>query len=115
MKERAEKLLDLLPKEGFIKLTGGVNKKLTKEQKTALIRKGNDLFNRGNIDLAKRIFMTTGYSDGLMRLGDYYYKKNQVLEAFRMYHLAPSKRSIEHMVEKMASVVRTWLNETKEG
>ena len=115
MKNGADKLKELIPTEGFIKVTGEINKSLTKEQKAALIRKGNALFNEGKYEVAKRIFMTTGYSDGLIRLGDHYYKKKEALEAFRMYSLAPSKRSVDRMVEKMASIIRAWLKENKEG
>ena len=39
-------------------------------QKVILNRKGNVLFNSGDIEGARRIFMTTGYTDGLVRIGD---------------------------------------------
>jgi hypothetical protein len=115
MKETAKDILKRMPKEGFIKLTSEANRSLSGEQRTALIRKGNALFNQGKIDLAKRIFLTAGYTDGLIRLGDYYYKRRQPLEAFRMYRLAPYKSSSEKMLEKMAMILRSWLKEKNKG
>jgi hypothetical protein len=112
MKKKTEELLRLIPDEGFIKLTrDGEGKSLSRQQKTALIRKGNELYNQGKYELAKRIFITTGYSDGMLRLGDLYYKKQQILEAFRMYCLAPSKGKVDTMVENMAYVIKHWLTE----
>jgi hypothetical protein len=111
MNEKARDVLEQMPKEGFIKLTSEANRSLSGQQRTALIRKGNVLFNQGKVDMAKRIFLTAGYTDGLIRLGDYYYKRRQPLEAFRMYRLAPYKSSAEKMVEKMAMILRSWLKE----
>ncbi len=112
MEKKTEELLRLIPNEGFIKLTrDGEGKALSRQQKIALIRKGNELFNQGKYELAKRIFITTGYSDGLTRLGDLYYKKQQIIEAFRMYCLAPSKGKVNTMIESMAYIVKNWLTE----
>ncbi len=112
MAKKTANLLDLIPQEGFIKITKETNSALSGEQKSALIRKGNQLFNEGKYEVAKRIFITTGYSDGLGRLGDYYYEKKQVLEAYRMYHLAPNRKIVEAMTEKMAMIVRSWLKDS---
>ena len=112
MEKKAEDLLRLIPDYGFIKITRvGDAKWLSRKQKTALIRKGNELFNQGKYELAKRIFITTGYSDGLLRLGDLYYKRQQMLEAFRMYCLAPSKGKVDTMIESMAYIIKNWLSE----
>jgi len=97
--------------EAFLKVSRDKVPELTAPQKVALIRKGNELFNGGKIEEAKRIFLTVGYTDGLIRLGDHYYKTNQPLEAFRMYWLAPDSRKKEMMAEKMASIIRKWLRE----
>jgi hypothetical protein len=115
MNEKAKEVLKQMPKEGFIKLTSEANRSLSGQQRSALIRRGNVLFNQGKVDVAKRIFLTAGYTDGLIRLGDYYYKRRQPLEAFRMYRLAPYKSSSERMLEKMAMILRSWLKEKNEG
>jgi tetratricopeptide (TPR) repeat protein len=94
---------------GFIKT--GSRAEIPGDQRAALIRRGNEFFNAGKYEEAKRIFLTTRYTDGLMRLGDYYYKKQDTLEAFRMYWLAPDHRKTDYLVERMAAVVRSWLKE----
>ena len=108
-----EKGISGIPKEGFIKVGRQTNTSLSGEQKTALIRKGNELFNAGQIDQAKRIFLTTGYTDGLVRVGDYYYKKQDLFEAIRMYWLAPAPDKKLLIVEQMASTVQRWLKEDR--
>ena len=103
-----------LPKqssEAFLKVTQKNVPPLTAQQRAVLVRKGNELFNGGKIEEAKRVFLTVGYTDGLIRLGDLYYKRNQPLEAFRMYWLAPDSRKKEMMVERMADIIRKWLRE----
>jgi len=115
MSAKSKKILQQMPQEGFIKLTSEVNRSLNDQQRVALIRKGNELFNKGKLDMAKRIYMTAGYTDGLIRLGDHYYRSKQPLEAFRMYRLAPYRRSSERMIEKMAMILRSWLEEKNQG
>ena len=75
-------------------------------KKAALNRKGNMLFNSGKIEEARRIFMTTGYSDGLSRIGDYYRSKNRPLEALRMYLIAPDRVKAEPLMMRVAAVIR---------
>lgn len=103
---------DSLAAPGFLKT--GDQPALDSSQRVALIRKGNELFNAGKYDQAKRVFLTTRYTDGLIRLGDYYYNQKQTLEAFRMYWLAPDRGKSEHMIERMALVVRGWLTQDRE-
>jgi hypothetical protein len=88
----------------FIRET--VNKDVKGSQKAELNRKGNQLFNNGNIEAAKRIFMTTGYSDGLSRVGDYYKSQNRPLEALRMYWLAPDKTKAQPLIEQLAYLLQ---------
>jgi len=114
-KSKYKAIIDSLPKEGFIKVTGKKPSKIKKEEKVALIRKGNELFNKGKYKLAQRIFLTTGYTDGLIRLGQYYYKNNQPLEALKMFWLAPYKKGIEAMASKLAGMISLWLREDKKG
>jgi len=96
------------PGEGFFIKTKAAPD-ITGSQRAALIRKGNALFNEGNIELAKRIFITLRYGDGLIRVGDYHFKRNEYLEAFRMYWMANEKVKSEKLIEKMAQVIREWI------
>jgi tetratricopeptide (TPR) repeat protein len=110
MKAR-EELLKKVPKEGFLKITQSRAAQMSKEQRVALIRKGNNLFNQKQYDLAKKIFLTTGYSDGLIRLGDLYMNQNMPLEALRMYWLAPDRKKVDTMLEKTVGIIQKWLQE----
>jgi hypothetical protein len=91
--------------DGFIKVTDSPLTSLSSEQKVALNRKGNELFNNGKISEASRIFMTTGYSDGLTRVGDSFMKKNQPLTALKFYCLAKNKNKCEPIYEKIAGTI----------
>ncbi len=97
--------------EGFIKVTDSPVKGLSSEQKVILNRKANIMFNNGNIEDARRIFITTGYSDGLTRVGDYYMNKNESLKALKVYYLAHNKRDAEPIFENIAKIVSTLINE----
>ena len=108
----AKNILDTIPREGFLKIHGQVKKDLSGAQKTALIRRGNEFFNNGDFDTAKRIFMTTGYSDGLIRMGMHYEKNDEPLEALRMYCMAPAPDRKAALIEKCAAVIRDWIQDS---
>lgn len=91
--------------EGFIKVTDKPVESLSSEQKALLNRKGNMLFNQGKISEACRIFVTTGYSDGLTRIGDFYLEKNKDLDALKYYVLARNKRKQEVIFERLSKLI----------
>ncbi|MDR2150292.1 MAG: hypothetical protein LBO67_05655 [Spirochaetaceae bacterium] len=99
--------------QGFFKTTvdGTARAMLDAAQKAALNRKGNVLYNAGDIEGARRIFLTTGYSDGIARIGDYYRSKGRQLDALRMYLIAPDRKKADAIIEKLASVIQTLLDE----
>lgn len=101
--------LDRFPAEGFIKSTDLPVNSLGTDKKAALNRKGNEYFNKGDFETARRIFITTGYSDGLSRIGDHYSSKGQELEALKLYWLAHNKRKAEPILEKLAKLIETIL------
>jgi len=80
-------------------------------QKAALNRKGNILYNTGDIEGARRIFLTTGYSDGLVRIGDYYNSKGKSLDALRMYWIAPDHNKAEPIIMQLSSVIQNLLHD----
>ena len=90
----------------FIKVTENALTPLSSEQKVVLNRRGNQLFNEGFINEAQRIFITTGYSDGLTRVGDHYAAKNNMLEALRMYCLAKNKRKSDPIIDSLVRLIR---------
>lgn len=97
--------------EGFIKVTDNPVSTLNSEQKVILNRKGNILFNQGQIEGARRIFTTTGYSDGLTRVGDRYMEKDESIKALKQYVLAHNKSKAEPIYEKMAQVISCMLKD----
>ncbi|MDR1576027.1 MAG: hypothetical protein LBS37_08490 [Treponema sp.] len=80
-------------------------------QKAALNRKGNILFNAGDIEGARRIFLTTGYSDGISRVGDYYKSQNRMMEALQMYWLAPDRGKCEPLFMQLAALLQNIIHD----
>jgi len=85
--------------------------KINDKSRALLIRKGNQLFNEGDISAAEKIFNTTNYKDGLIRIGDFYYNKGQPLKAIVYYRKASFTPRIKEMAEKMVPGLKTWLAE----
>ncbi len=110
-RDRASAFRPDLASAGFIKTSRANGPSISSQQRSALVRKGNELFNAGQVEQAKRVFLTAHYTDGLVRIGKYYEEKNMPLEAFRMYWLAPEQRKVDYMVEQMAGVIREWLHD----
>ena len=96
---------------GFIKTVTTGRTGIKSSDRVALIRKGNELFNSGNYETARKIFITTGYSDGLIRMGDYYMNTKNPVDALKMYWLAPAPEQFEQISEQTASVISKWLKE----
>ena len=97
----------------FIKTT--VKPPIEGQQKAALNRKGNILYNSGDIEGARRIFLTTGYSDGLVRVGDFYKSKGRSLDALRMYWIAPDRKKAEPIISQLSVLIQTLLHEDEGG
>jgi hypothetical protein len=97
----------------FIKTT--VHPPVESAPKAALNRKGNALFNDGKIEEARKIFMTTGYSDGISRIGDYYKSQNRPLEALRMYWIAPDHTKAEPLIVQVADMVQNLIFEKEDS
>lgn len=89
-----------------------MEKVLTPKERILLIRKGNELMNGGDIEKAEKIFVATAYKDGLIRIGDYYYfDKKNVFKALNLYLEAKYEKRIRELTERMALVLKKWLNE----
>lgn len=101
--------------EHFIKVTENALTPLSSEQKVVLNRRGNQLFNEGFINEAQRIFVTTGYSDGLTRVGDYYIAHDNTLEALRMYCLAKNKRKSDPIIDSLVRLIRVLIDTETKG
>ena len=93
----------------FIKVTA--REPIESSQKAVLNRKGNVLFNSGEIEKARRIFLTTGYSDGISRVGDHYKSQNRMLDALQMYYVAPDRTKLEPILSQLALILQGMLHE----
>ncbi len=107
--ETEKDILKKIPHSSFVKLTEYKNSSLKSSERVALIRRGNQFYNNGKIDIARRIFLTTGYTDGIIRVGDYYYNNKLFVEALEMYEIAPSPEKKDFLIEKMSEIVKMWL------
>jgi|GEM_PF-241512 len=104
-----ENLLLNIPQEGFIKTAEKPINGLSSEQKAKLNRKGNEFFNNNDIQSAERIFMTTGYSDGLTRIGDYYMVNNKKLQALKLYRLAHNTSKEDMILDELAAIIKLFI------
>jgi len=95
----------------FIKVTDFPVSGLTSEQKVILNRKGNIFFNQGKILEARRLFITTGYSDGLNRVAEKSMDEGKELDALKLYLLAHNKRNAEPLIEKLAGIISSIIKE----
>jgi hypothetical protein len=109
----ADDVLKKLPSSGFLKVTSENPVQLSQENRAALIRRGNEFFNRGETEMARRIFLTTRYSDGLIRVGDRLALAGRPLDALAAYWAAPCPEKVELLIGRMSGVVSQWLREGK--
>lgn len=109
-----KKVFDRFPDEGLIKSADEPLSGVESDRKVKLNRKGNELFNRGEIETARRIFQTTGYSDGLIRIGNRYLQDKRPVDALKMYWLARDKKKTEELVGSLAAVIQSMLREDQE-
>ncbi|NCN06115.1 MAG: hypothetical protein GW949_10860 [Spirochaetales bacterium] len=100
--------------KGFIHETAPQHLSVTSQQKVALIRRGNELFNQGKVEESRKIFVTLRYTDGILRLGNYYYEKKKFVEALKMFAAAPEGGQIQALAPSIAKVIRLWLETSKD-
>ena len=106
IKKTFEKFKD---ESSFIKVTS--SGPIEGAQKAALNRKGNQMFNAGDIEGARRIFLTTKYSDGISRVGDHYKSQGKILDALRMYWIAPDRTKSEPIFAQLAAILQSNIHE----
>ncbi len=99
---------------GLIKSADQPRADLDDAEKARLNRKGNELLNRGEQETARRIFETTGYSDGLIRIGDACMKQQRPVDALKMYWLAHDEKRTEALVELAVLAIQKSLQEVED-
>ena len=97
----------------MIKKGNSKKQKFDSSTRAKLIRKGNELLLSGNIETAEKIFITVDYKDGLVRLGDYYLKSNNIYKSAKMYFMSENKSKIDIFCKKCALVIEKFLKEDK--
>ncbi|NIZ40736.1 hypothetical protein PVA45_04335 [Entomospira entomophila] len=110
MKEKTiQDAIKLLEQKGFRRTAQAIT--LPAKERVLLIRKANELWQKGDIASAERIFVTVGYQDGLIRLGDWYYGRNAYIEALGFYKRAQDNERTEKLAIKIAQVLSDWISE----
>ena len=80
---------------------------MDKETRSALIRKGNEAFNKGDMNTAAKIFKSAEYKDGLIRLGDYwYYDRKKPLVAVGYYSRAGEDKKKAEIFGRMVKALK---------
>lgn len=83
--------------------------------KAALIRKGNELYNKGKIADAYRCYVTAQYQAGIEKIGDYYfYTERMPLVALPYYFKVKTERAnkkVDEIFERMVFAFKKLLRE----
>ncbi|MEI0562506.1 hypothetical protein [Brachyspira pulli] len=91
--------------------------------RSALVRKGNELFNQKDIEGAYRCYLTASYFGGIEKVADYYnFEKKNVIKAMQLYRLIIKedsnlggnvrvKQKLDKLSESIVKVLRKWLKE----
>ena len=91
--------------------------------RSALVRKGNELFNQKDIEGAYRCYLTASYFGGIEKVADYYnFEKKNVIKAMQLYRLiikedsnlggnVRAKQKLDKLSESIVKVLRKWLKE----
>lgn len=109
-----KKNFDRFEDQCFIKSSDSPRLDIAGDEKARLNRKGNELFNKGELETARRVFQTTGYSDGLIRVGDKYLESGKPVEALKMYWLAKDSAKAEDMAARAARAIQKLLHEDED-
>ena len=83
---------------------------MNKETKTVLKQTTNGT-KALMIEGARRIFIITGYSDGLTRVADKYASEKKELKALKLYLLAHNERKTEPIYNKIAQTISMLISE----
>jgi hypothetical protein len=108
-------MFERFPVDSLIKSADLPTPGVEPDRKVKLNRKGNELFNNGDVEAARRIFQTTGYSDGLIRVGEKYMADRRPIDALKMYRLARDEKRSERLIGNAAIAIQLLLQEEEEA
>lgn len=88
---------------------------MTDEERVGLIRRGNELYNRGDIKDALKIYLATNYIDGIIRVADrLFYEEKNMVAGIKLYKKAGYTHKVAEFAEKAAFTIQMWLAEDKD-
>ena len=91
--------------------------------KSALIRKGNELFNERKIEEAYRCYLTASYFGGIEKIADYYnFEEKNFIKAMQLYKFIlkedsnlggniRAKQKLDTLSQSISKVLQKWLND----
>ncbi len=81
------------------------------EERTEMIRKGNELFNQGRMKEAIACFLKSQYRDGLARVGDHFlYDRKEPVNALSFYRKARHQKGIDLIVKGIVGTIRALIH-----
>lgn len=90
--------------------------------KTALIRKGNELFNQKDITGAYRCYITASYFAGIEKVADHYnFEEKNFIKAIQLYKYIlkedsnlggniRAKSKLDDLSKKVVKIIRKWID-----
>ncbi|RME89220.1 MAG: hypothetical protein D6767_08825 [Candidatus Hydrogenedentota bacterium] len=88
------------------------NEKIDPALRAKMIRKGNELMQKGELLKAGELFKKAQYASGLIRIADiYYFEQNKPLMAYGYYKAAGKKQMLERIHENFLVALKIWLHE----
>ena len=89
---------------------------MEQKQRVELIRKGNELFNKGDIETAAKVFIKTAYKDGLTRVADYYFFDRKLpLNALPYYKMVNRKDKVDEIHARMLFALGKMLGQNQQA
>lgn len=86
------------------------------QDRVNFIRRGNELFNQGDVKNALKLFLATDYKDGIIRVADIlYYEKKDRIAAIKLYKRAGYQKMIDEFAETSAQIIRVLLAEDQQA
>ncbi len=84
-------------------------------ERTMLIRRGNELFNKKDYKNALKIYLAVDYKDGIARMaGILEHEKKDPIAALKLYKKAGMHGNVEKIAYDMAQSIRFLIKEQKE-
>lgn len=86
--------------------------KLDPKERAGIIRKANELYNRGEMEKAAKLFWHTDYRDGLLRVGEYLLEKeHKPFQALPYFQKAQARERVSEILGRMLWALSTLMKE----